>query len=86
MGQNLFPCEIQHQLIGGLSVKVSTILLVVDRISSTHRTPGLVSSLFSGLNQLISRALFDGVWIGKDDLEVRATGGSTRDTTGTRSP
>jgi hypothetical protein len=56
MGQNLFPCEIQHQLIGGLSVKVSTSLLVVDRISSTHRTPGLVSSLFSGLNQLISRA------------------------------
>ncbi|CAL1172728.1 unnamed protein product, partial [Cladocopium goreaui] len=34
---------------------------------------GLVSSLFSGLNQLISRALFDGVWIGKDDLEARCT-------------
>eukprot|EP00435_Cladocopium_sp_Y103_P073484 s130_g43.t2 len=34
---------------------------------------GLVTSLFSGLNQLISRALFDGIWIGKDDLEARCT-------------
>lgn len=34
---------------------------------------GLVSNVFSGLNQLISRALFDGVWIGKDDLEARCT-------------
>ena len=45
-----------------------------------------MTSLFSGLNQLISRALFDGVWIGKDDLEVlrAALAGSigVRDTTG----
>ena len=63
-------------MVAKSSTSWKTILLVVDRISSTHRTPGLVSSLFSGLNQLISRALFDGVWIGKDDLEVlRAAGG-----------
>ncbi len=35
---------------------------------------GLVNGLVSGLNQLLSRARFDGVWIGHNDKEVARFG------------
>ncbi|CAK8996106.1 unnamed protein product [Durusdinium trenchii] len=34
---------------------------------------GLVDGLVSGLNQLLSRASFDGQWVGKEDGEARCT-------------
>lgn len=48
--------------------------------TESHRVPpggpvdrtaeGLVDGLVSGLNQLLSRASFDGQWVGKEDGEV----------------
>ena len=41
-----------------------------QRCTRCNLTPGLVNGLVSGLNQLLSRARFDGVWIGHNDKEV----------------